>query len=108
MKSIINYVSQNTDCRTKILLNYFGEEQKIRCGKCDICRERNKLEISDLEYSNISKSILKILQVKMLNIKEICMELSSHNEDKIIKVIQFMAEHNTICKDKNKYKVIDQ
>ncbi|MBT7480959.1 MAG: RecQ family ATP-dependent DNA helicase [Flavobacteriales bacterium] len=108
MKSIINYVSQNTDCRTKILLDYFGEEQKIRCGKCDICRERNKLEISDLEYSNISKSVLKILQVKMLNIKEICTELSSHNEDKIIKVIQFMVEHNTICKDKNKYKVIEQ
>jgi len=108
MKSIINYVSQNTDCRTKILFDYFGEEQKFRCGKCDICRERNKLEISDLEYSNISKSVLKILQVKMLSIKEICTELSSHNEDKIIKVIQFMVEHNTICKDKNKYKVIEQ
>ena len=107
MNAIINYVVQASECRTKILLDYFGESQKIRCGKCDICRQRNILEISDLEYENISNSILETLKGKSLNIKEIYKNIETKNEDKIIKVIQFMVEHNIICKDKNNYKLIE-
>ena len=50
INSILNYCNQNSACRTEILLSYFGENQNFRCGKCDICRQRNKLEISDLRF----------------------------------------------------------
>ena len=43
MNFILNYAEQKTNCRTKILLSYFGEEQKENCGKCDVCRNNNKL-----------------------------------------------------------------
>ena len=44
-KILINYCKKKTTCRTKTLLFYFGEKQESRCGKCDICRKRDKLEM---------------------------------------------------------------
>ncbi len=55
MESIIAYAENSTICRTQQLLEYFGEENNYKCGKCDVCVERNKLDISDLEFERIKK-----------------------------------------------------
>ena len=56
--SVIQYVSNQYQCRSHVLQNYFGEEDNKRCGKCDVCLERNKLKINDQEFEaiNISRS----------------------------------------------------
>ena len=51
--SVIDYASQISKCRSKFLLNYFGETETYRCGICDICLERNKIKLSDLEFDSI-------------------------------------------------------
>ena len=102
MDFILNYCNQTTNCRTKILLHYFGEEQTIRCGKCDICRERNKLELSDLKFKKIRIKILDIVNKKLMSIEEICKYLKDFNEDEIIKIISFMIENNELKTEGNK------
>ena len=39
-----------------ILLDYFGEESD-RCGICDVCRERNELDLSKYEFDLILEEI---------------------------------------------------
>jgi len=36
-ESIIGFVTDNSQCRSRILLRYFGQEKSDSCGKCDIC-----------------------------------------------------------------------
>ena len=43
---MFDYVEETTECRSKFLLRYFGEESDHDCGTCDICRERKKDEKS--------------------------------------------------------------
>ena len=102
MDFILNYCNQTTNCRTKILLHYFGEEQTIRCGKCDICRERDKLELSELKFKKIRIKILDIVNKKLMSIEEICKYLKDFNKDEIIKVISFMIENNELKTEGNK------
>jgi len=104
MDFILHYCCQNTDCRTKIILSYFGEEQKYRCGKCDICRERNKLEISDLKFENIKKEIIKLIDKKEYSIPEICSKIKDFSEEKIIKVLNFLVENEELLIEGNKVK----
>ena len=44
IKSIKEYYENESSCRQKILVSYFGEKIKIDCNKCDICRKRNNLK----------------------------------------------------------------
>ena len=50
MESVITYVENNTVCRTQQLLSYFGENNNFKCGKCDVCVERKKIDLSDLDF----------------------------------------------------------
>ena len=102
MNFILNYCNQTTNCRTKILLHYFGEEQTVNCGKCDICRERNKLELSDNEFESIRRKVLKITEKKTSSISDICKIIKNVNEDKVLKVITFLMENNELKTEGNK------
>lgn len=102
MNFILNYSEQKTNCRTKILLSYFGEEQKENCGKCDICRQKNQLEISDIKFKEIKKEILTIVENKAHSISQLCTKIRSHKEEKVILVVNYLIENNTLILDKNK------
>lgn len=102
MNFILNYCNQNSACRTEILLSYFGEHQNFRCGKCDICRKRNKLEISDLKFAKIKKQVLIILSEESKTLIEICDLIKDFREEKIIKVINFLIENSELISEGNK------
>ena len=58
MKYILNYTTQSSICRTKILLSYFDEVKENNCGKMDICRKKIKKFVK-----KIYLAILKILEI---------------------------------------------
>ena len=37
MEAMISYVERTDECRSVLLLRYFGENGAAKCGKCDVC-----------------------------------------------------------------------
>ena len=103
IESIIDYSENISICRTQQLLDYFGEENNFRCGKCDVCVERNKLDISDLEFEKIKKSLENILSEKEMISSEIVNRITDVREEKIIKVLQWLIDNGQIKLIENKY-----
>ena len=75
LDKITNYIMDKGSCRSKILLNYFGEQESNNCGKCDFCINEKRKNIKESEYKEITDKLETILNDKELTIEEILMML---------------------------------
>lgn len=94
---MIDYADYNTRCRSVMLLEYFGE-MADRCGICDVCRERNELDLSKYEFDLILEEIKEILTGRKADATEL-VNKSGYPEEKVIKVIRWLLDHNKIVMD---------
>ena len=47
IQKMIDYVSEETVCRSRYLLEYFGQTESEDCGTCDVCRAKTKAARSE-------------------------------------------------------------
>lgn len=99
LEKMIEYADSDNHCRSVFLLNYFGEESD-RCGICDVCRERNELDLSKYEFDLILDEIKTLLEDKTPDAEEL-VRMIDYPEDKVIKVIRWLLDHNKIIQDEN-------
>ncbi len=97
------YASADNKCRSQFLLSYFGEKDAPRCGQCDVCIQRNELDISGYEFDLILKDLKAALTGKSLDIVEIT-KTGKHSEEKIIKLLRWLIDHGKVIKtEENKF-----
>jgi ATP-dependent DNA helicase RecQ len=99
LNKMIGYAEMNNRCRSVILLEYFGEESD-RCGICDVCRERNELDLSKYEFDLILEEIKEVLASENTDAEELVKRIN-YPEEKVIKVIRWLLDHNKIVKDRD-------
>jgi ATP-dependent DNA helicase RecQ len=99
LNRMIEYADSDSRCRSVVLLDYFGEESD-RCGICDVCRERNELDLSKYEFDLILEEIKTVLGEQNPDAVELA-KMVDYPEDKVIKVIRWLLDHNKVIPDKD-------
>lgn len=101
IKAIIEYATSTNNCRSRMLLHYFGEKNEHNCGICDICLRKKKGSptLSNSDYKIISAQILQALAEKPLSIDLLCKNLADINKDKIIPAIRYMLDEGYITQE---------
>lgn len=83
-------ITQNTYCRTRLILGYFDEKTKINCGICDVCLQNSSINFQ------LSTTILEYLKENNRTLQEIILEFSNHNKEEIIETIQLLLSEEKI------------
>lgn len=96
LESVINYAVTTNKCRSQMLISYFGQADTQRCGICDYCVERNKAELSELEFNHISNTIKPMLKVAGCNIQQLVEACPRTSEEKVINAVNWLADNNKI------------
>jgi ATP-dependent DNA helicase RecQ len=99
LNKMIEYADTDGHCRSVYLLNYFGEEAD-RCGICDVCRERNELDLSKYEFDLILEDIKTVLSDKNPDAEQL-VKMVDYPEEKVVKVIRWLLDHNKIIPDRD-------
>lgn len=105
MEAMIRYLMSTTECRSKMLLKYFGEEKAERCGICDVCLERHRIDISDNEFESHVSTVSDALKSRSTTIQQLVTMLPQIREDKILLVTRWMMDNGLVEQtDLNKLK----
>lgn len=63
IESVIDYCTEESKCRSRMLLEYFGDKDAADCGCCDVCLERKKTRAAaNAERAAIEEAVLTRLR----------------------------------------------
>jgi ATP-dependent DNA helicase RecQ len=96
INSVIHYATSLTKCRQQMLLEYFGESDLYRCGKCDVCNKRNELNLSKYEFDCILEKLKAAIKKEPLLLEHAVDSLPDSKPDNVLKVIQWLLDNNKI------------
>ena len=96
LDAILDYATKTSRCRSQLLLHYFGEDTDHRCGVCDFCLRRNRLGLSDLEFSEVHAEVKTLLQQHSLPLSNLVESVHSQQEDKTLKVVEWLIDNRKI------------
>lgn len=101
LEHMLSYINKDTLCRSKQLLEYFGERVTEDCGICDICTSNG--DANEMMLKSISEELLLRLKDGPCSSRKLIEKLSS-NEGDVLTAIQRLLEDGLIkINTKNQY-----
>ena len=98
-EDFLAYILNNKVCRSIQILDYFDEISTKKCGICDVCLSKKRIEKKD-----ISSEILSILEQKNeLTSQEINQYLKADEKDILINLRQLLSDNKVRINHQNKY-----
>ncbi|UII27003.1 RecQ family ATP-dependent DNA helicase [Fulvivirga maritima] len=101
MRAMINYVQSTNDCRTRLLLEYFGELDYDHCGVCDIC-VANKNEGGDDAAKQYQEEVIKMLTSEPHTLDELIFKMPPASKDVILEMIREMIDVGDLMYDEQR------
>ena len=92
LQSVVDYVSNQDTCKSKLLLHYFGETITNDCGVCSYCTNKKK-RIYNVE--EIRTQIIQLLTENPMSSRALIEALPT-DESEIVKILKQLLEHNLI------------
>ncbi len=96
IRAMVDYVTSETACRSRMLLRYFGEKNENNCRQCDVCLSGHAAhELPTDTFEKLKKELLTILQEQVLTPAEVA-EKTEADRDLLSHAIQYLLEEGEI------------
>lgn len=102
VNAILNYAEKDDRCRSRILLDYFGETKSEDCGHCDVCVERRK-EKRSLDVCHMIETMMADGRPRQVD--EFCSDRFS--KEKVAKALQYLTDEEILTSDDGFYRMVE-
>jgi ATP-dependent DNA helicase RecQ len=96
LDSIIRYATSENDCRSRMLVSYFGEKKAENCEVCDVCLKRRRSEINEKKSKEIEQNIFQIISSGPTSLTSIVTHLKAHRENDVLAILRWLIEEGRI------------
>lgn len=91
-QAVLHYINETKTCKSKLLLNYFGEQINENCGICSFCIANQNTK-KHIELAK--KQIVDLLQNESLNSRQIEHKIQ-FSKDVILNALKYLLDNDTI------------
>jgi ATP-dependent DNA helicase RecQ len=92
---VIEYGSSETQCRSRMLLRYFGEKNAKDCGKCDVCVEKKRRERSGSDMNTVINEILAVIENGEGRVEGVLASVN-YPEKQVVDALRFLSDSEQI------------
>jgi len=92
LERVIYYATSSAECRSRILVSYFGEKKLENCEVCDVCLKRRRSEISEKQLIAIENVVLTRLSAAPETITSIVNAMANFKEKDVLSVLRWLIE----------------
>ena len=96
LKAIRYYVTENTHCRSRILVKYFGEMLNENCGICDVCVAQKRTGLSNELFADIINRVKQELNKQPLTMAQLQQQLNIKT-DLLSHICDYLIDHQIIA-----------
>ena len=94
---MLEYITQTQECRSRLLLSYFGEQKSKACGLCDVCQQDASIHSDHDSFEQAHARILS--QLKDGPVKAYDLNRDGINEELFRQVLNYMADEEEVEMD---------
>jgi len=99
-ESVITYLHDEDNCRTRLLLAYLGEGDYERCGVCDNCLNTHKHQDDVQYFEHYKKQVLNTLKEEIhVNTETLIDMLDPERKDLFMQVVSKLLDHGELHYD---------
>jgi len=95
IKCVIEYGSSQTQCRSKMLLQYFGEKNAKDCGKCDVCIEKKHREKGSSAMKTIIHDVLVLIENGESRVEGVLASVD-YPQKQVVDALRFLSDSDQI------------
>lgn len=97
-RAMTAFASSGETCRMVVIQQYFGEENAIDCGKCDVCVARRKRD-NLRESETLRQEINHILHERTLSVEQLEERIAPTDHELFIDIVREMVEEGELHYD---------
>jgi len=103
IEAVLQYVRNDTVCKSRQLLHYFGETAKASCGICSVCMA--KASVENLDHT-ITFQILKALETEALSSRQLLHQLKCSEHNLLAALAELIELHKITLTHANTYTLV--
>jgi ATP-dependent DNA helicase RecQ len=96
LESAVKYATSETECRSRMLVAYFGETKSENCDVCDVCLKRRRNELNDRQARDIEKLIFCVLTDGPFTITQIVGKAAMYKEMDVLAILRLLIEDGRV------------
>ncbi|MEI8048904.1 MAG: ATP-dependent DNA helicase RecQ [Bacteroidota bacterium] len=96
LESTIRYATSETECRSRMLVSYFGEKTPVNCEVCDVCLERRRRALNQAQLKEIEEMICSFLTDGVHTITALVSKLARYKENDVLAVLRWLIEEGQV------------